>query len=52
MANGSLARLFWGVLDALDYWRQAMLWVIDTVCGPEPETAADRRRQRDPGEFN
>jgi hypothetical protein len=29
-----------------------MLWAIDTVSGPDPETAADRQRQRDLGELN
>jgi hypothetical protein len=44
LANGSLARLFWHVLDALDYWViQARLSVVDAVYGPEPETEADRR---------
>ena len=42
MANGSLARLFRRVLDALDYWLiQAQLWLADAVCRPEP-----RRRPR------
>ena len=45
LANGSLARLFWGVLDALDYWvMQARQSVVDAVYGPEPETEADRQR--------
>jgi hypothetical protein len=53
LANGPLARLFWGVFDDLDYrLTQAKLWTVDMVWGPEPETAADRQRQRDPGEFN
>jgi hypothetical protein len=52
MADGPLALLFWCVLDALDYWlTQARLWMVDTVYGPEPETAADRLRERDPGEW-
>jgi len=35
LANGSAARLFWRVLDALDYWlMQARLWLADAVCGP------------------
>jgi hypothetical protein len=30
------------VLDELDYWlTQERLWAVDTVCCPEPETAAD-----------
>ena len=44
LANGPLARLFWGVLDALDYWvMQARQSVVDAVYGPEPETEADRQ---------
>jgi hypothetical protein len=51
MANRPLAQLFWGVFDDFDYWlTQAKPPTVDTVWGPEPETAADR--QRDPGEFN
>jgi hypothetical protein len=46
--NGSLARLFWRVLDALDYWEmQAKQSMVDAVYGPEPETEADRRRACD-----
>jgi hypothetical protein len=37
---------FWRVLDELDYWIiQARLWVVDAVCGPEPEPAARRRSE-------
>jgi hypothetical protein len=33
--NGSLARLFWRLLDDLDYWlTQVRLWLADAVCGP------------------
>jgi hypothetical protein len=33
--NGSLAWLFWRVLDALDYWlTQARLRIVDALCGP------------------
>jgi hypothetical protein len=40
MADGRLARLFWRVLDGLDYWlTQARLWLADTVCGPVPDRA-------------
>jgi hypothetical protein len=42
LANGSLARFFWRVRDALDHWLvQARLWTVDAVWRPEPETAAD-----------
>ena len=51
LANGSLARLFWRVLDALDYWvTQVQLWLADVVCGPEPEIGADQWRERSPSE--
>jgi hypothetical protein len=44
-----LARLYWHLLDTLDYWlTQLQLWLVDAVCGPEPETAADQWRERDP----
>jgi hypothetical protein len=37
MGKGALSRLFWRVLDAVDYRvTQARLWVADAVCGPEP----------------
>ena len=36
MADRPLARLFWRVLDALDYWAtQARLWALDLICSPE-----------------
>ena len=42
MIDGSLARLFWRVLDAFDYWlTQGRVCIVDAVCG-ELETAADR----------
>jgi hypothetical protein len=42
-----LCRLFWRVLDWLDYqvWN-ARLRMVDAVYGPEPETDADRERNR------
>ena len=40
-----MARTFWRALDALDYRvMQARMRVVDALCGPEPETEADRRR--------
>jgi hypothetical protein len=37
----------------LDYTlTQAMLWLVDAVSDPEPETAADQARQRNPAELN
>ena len=47
MADRPLAHVFWYALDAVDYWlMQARLGIVDAVCGPEPETAADRHRER------
>jgi hypothetical protein len=47
MAEGPTARLFWRVADQLDYLvTLAQLRMLDAVCGPEPETPADRRRER------
>jgi hypothetical protein len=51
VADGPVARLFWRVLGRFDYWiMQARLWAVDAVCGPEPETAADRQRKHASGE--
>jgi hypothetical protein len=51
LANGSLARFYWRVLDALDYWvTQARLSLADAVCGPESETGADQWRDCTPRE--
>jgi len=37
MDDALLPRLFWRVLDRLDYWlTQARLWLADEVCGPLP----------------
>jgi hypothetical protein len=48
MADGPLKRLFWRVVDRLDYLvTLARLRILDAVCGPEPETQADRQRQGD-----
>ena len=46
-----LRPIFWRALDALDYAvTQARLSLVDALCGPEPETEADRQRRcdRDP----
>jgi hypothetical protein len=46
MADGRLERL-WRVADQLDYLvTLARLRILDAVCGPFAETAADRRRER------
>ena len=44
----SLSRLFWQVLDWLDYrvW-DLRLRMADALYGPEPETEADRERNRE-----
>jgi hypothetical protein len=48
LANGSLARFYWHVVDDLVYWlTQAMLWFVDAVSEPEPEA----HRQRAPREL-
>jgi hypothetical protein len=34
------------VVDAVDYWlMQARLGLLDAVCGPEPKTVADKKRE-------
>jgi hypothetical protein len=48
MTEGPLRRLFWRVADALDYLLMlARLRILDALAGPEPETPADRQRERD-----
>ena len=48
MSDGLPARLFWRVADALDYLLMlARLRILDALAGPEPETPADRQRERD-----
>jgi hypothetical protein len=48
MSDGPLRRLFWRVADQLDYLLTlAWLRILDALCGPLPETPADRQRQRD-----
>jgi hypothetical protein len=38
LANGSLARLYWRVVDDLDYWlTQARLWTVDALYDPDPD---------------
>jgi len=44
-AHQALSRIFWRVLEALDYWvMQVRLSAVDAVYGPEPETEGDRQR--------
>jgi len=48
MVDGALVRCFWRVLDALDHWLgQARLGIVDAMCGPEPPTPADEKREAD-----
>jgi hypothetical protein len=50
LTDGLLARLFWRVVDALDYClTQAVLWLADAVAGPDSESDADRWRECDRG---
>jgi hypothetical protein len=47
MADGPAARLFWRVADALDHLLTlARLRILDALAGPDPETVADRLRER------
>jgi hypothetical protein len=40
-----LARLFWDVLDRVDYAVALERgWAVDRIYGPEPRTAADEQR--------
>ena len=46
MTDGTLARLFWRAIDPLDYWIiEVKFWIVEALCGPEPEAEADRRWQ-------
>ena len=48
MSDGLLARLFWRVVDALDYLLTLVrLRILDALAGSEPETPADQQRKRD-----
>jgi hypothetical protein len=48
MPDEPLIRLFWRVLDQIDYWlMQPRLWMADVLCGSELETNAEERRQYD-----
>jgi hypothetical protein len=48
MTDSPLRRLFWRVVDALDYLLTLVrLRILDALAGPEPETPADLRRKRD-----
>jgi hypothetical protein len=48
MTDGQLRRLFWHVVDQLDYYLTlARLRILDALTGPLPEMAADRQWQPD-----
>ncbi len=48
MADGALRRLFWRLVDGLDYLLTlAWLRILDALASPEPETPADQQRERD-----
>ena len=39
LTDRRLARLYWRLLDTLDYWlTQAQLWLADAVCDPSPKS--------------
>jgi hypothetical protein len=47
MADGRLRRLFWRVVDHLDYLLTlAWLRILDALAGPLPNTPTDQRRER------
>ena len=46
LVDGPLGHIVWR--DAADYWlMQARLGFVDAVCGPEPPTPADEKREAD-----
>ena len=48
MTDGRLGRLFWRVLDTLDYrLTLARLRILDALVGPEPEAPADRQQTQE-----
>jgi hypothetical protein len=48
MADGQMARLFWRVVDELDYRvMQARFWLRDVLCGPESGLMPDEWRKFD-----
>jgi hypothetical protein len=48
MGDRPLHRLFWRVVDYLDYLvTLARLRILDALAGPLPETPADQQRKRD-----
>jgi len=48
MTDGAMARLFWRVLDALDYRvMQVRFWLWDKLCGPGSGLMPDEWRKLD-----
>ena len=48
MADRPLRQRFWHVADHVDYLLTlATLRILDALAGPEPETLADRQRERE-----
>ena len=48
MIDGPLWRIFWRMADALAYvLKLAWVHILDALVGPERETPADQRRERD-----
>jgi hypothetical protein len=48
MIDRPMRRFLWHLLDALDHWLTlARLRILDALAGPEPETPADQKRERD-----
>jgi hypothetical protein len=48
MLDTRLGRVFWSIVDGLDYVLTLVrLRILDAVAGPEPETSADQQREVD-----
>jgi hypothetical protein len=44
--TSQLARLFWEMLDPVDYAVTLVrCWAVDRIYGPEPSTSADKQRE-------
>jgi hypothetical protein len=48
MLETRLGRIFWSIVDRLDYVLTLVrLRILDAVAGPEPEMPADQKREKD-----